>query len=164
MSCLMEYKGYHAKIEFSSEDNTFIGRVIGINDTIAFDGNTVDEIREAFCESINDYLETCAEIGKEPDKEYKGTFNIRISPELHKRAFIEAEAQNISLNQFVQQAIEHEISGYNGKESITIVMPTTLIEKYKLSIEQDAFNSYNFSGKETLESCQQTMKFPDFVS
>ena len=108
-NCLMEYKGYHAKIEFSADDNTFVGTVLGLEDTIAFDGDNVEELTAMFHESIDDYLEMCAEIGKKPDKEFKGTFNIRISPELHKLAMIESEARDISLNSFVQQSIEHEL-------------------------------------------------------
>ena len=71
MSSLMEYKGYHAKIEFSAEDGTFVGNILGINDVIAFDGSNVTELTKMFHESVDDYLEMCAEIGKTPDKEYK---------------------------------------------------------------------------------------------
>ena len=109
MNSLMEYKGYHAKIEFSAEDNTFVGTVLGIDDTLAFNGDNVEELTNMFHECIDDYLEMCAEIGKNPDKEFKGSFNIRISPELHKLAMIESEARDISLNSFVQQSIEHEL-------------------------------------------------------
>lgn len=165
MNNLMEYKGYHAKIEFSADDNIFVGRILGINDIIAFDGDTVSELEAAFHESVDDYLETCAELGKEPDKEYKGTFNIRISPQLHKRAVIEAESQSISLNQFIQRSIEHEIQGYrNTREVVKIVMPPQVIKKYLASSKADPFTFCTFGREEELNKCQRTLKIPNFAS
>ncbi len=159
MNSLMEYKGYHAKIEFSADDDTFIGRIIGINDVIAFDGETIPALKAAFQESIDDYLESCEALGKTPDKEYKGTFNIRISPELHKSAVIKAESQNISLNQFIQQSIEHEISGYASREVVTIMMPQQIVGKYLFPDKENHFLKYDFSGKEEFIRCQKIVKF-----
>ena len=76
MNHSMEYKGYHAKIEYSAEDETFIGQVLGINDTLLFEGATVRELTEMFHNSIDDYAAVCAEIGKIPEKEYKGAFYV----------------------------------------------------------------------------------------
>ena len=105
----MEYKGYHAKIEYSDEDKTFVGRVLGVNDVLVFEGDTVQEITEMFHNSIDDYLAVCAEIGKSPEREYKGSFNVRLSPELHKQAFLAAENNNMTLNQFVANAVNNYI-------------------------------------------------------
>lgn len=105
----MEYKGYHAKVEYSDEDKTFVGRVLGVNDVLVFEGDTVQEITEMFHNSIDDYLAVCAEIGKKPEREYKGSFNVRLSPELHKQAFLAAEGNNMTLNQFVVNAVNHYI-------------------------------------------------------
>ena len=105
----MEYKGYHAKIEYSDEDKTFVGRVLGINDFLVFEGNTVQELTEMFHNSIDDYLAVCAEIGKSPEREYKGSFNVRLSPELHKQAFLAAESNNMTLNQLVANAVNSYI-------------------------------------------------------
>lgn len=93
MNSLMEYKGYHAAIEYSAEDHAMIGQIIGINDVLAFDAENVDELEAMFHETIDDYLEMCARTGKDPDKEYKGSFNIRIGSELHKKADLQAKAQ-----------------------------------------------------------------------
>lgn len=108
MSNLIKYKEYHAKIEYSAEDQTFFGRIIGINDTIVFEGETPQELEKMFHDTVDDYLRMCEEHGKEPDKEYKGSFNVRIPPELHKRVALEAEARGISLNQFITDAVKHE--------------------------------------------------------
>ncbi len=106
MSNLIQYKNYHGKIEFSSDDGLFVGSVIGIRDSLNFHGTTVEEITQSFHDCIDGYLETCAAIGKSPDKEYKGSFNVRIKPELHYKAATRAEELGVSLNQFVADAIQ----------------------------------------------------------
>ena len=104
----MEYKGYHASIRYSDEDKLFVGEVIGINDSLGFHGSSVDELEQMFRQSIDNYLDMCAEFGKAPDKEYKGQFNVRIPSALHRSAVICAKERNISLNEFVIQAIQDE--------------------------------------------------------
>ncbi len=106
MNQFMEYKGYHAKIEYSAEDETFVGRVIGITDVLLFDGGSVEELTDMFHQSVDDYLASCAEIGKSPEKEYRGSFNVRLSPELHRRAAIAAEDRSLTLNQFMNEAVK----------------------------------------------------------
>ena len=106
MNSMLEYKGYHASVEFDAEDNLFIGEVFGINDSLNFHGTSVTELKEMFKQCIDNYLDSCEKIGKKPDKEFKGTFNVRIPPELHKKAALEAARQNITLNQYVIQAIK----------------------------------------------------------
>lgn len=86
MGNLMEYKGYHTKIEFDVESMSLRGKIEGINDYVDFEAEDVVTIEKEFHSAVDDYLEFCAEVGKEPEKEYKGTFNVRISPDLHKKA------------------------------------------------------------------------------
>ncbi len=105
---MMEYKGYHADIRFSDEDHMFIGTVFGVNDYLGFHGETVAELEEMFHQSVDNYLDFCRETGRTPDKEYKGQFNVRISPQLHRTAVLYAMKRNISLNEFVTTAIEDE--------------------------------------------------------
>ncbi len=113
MNSMLEYKGYHADIKFDADDEIFIGEVFGIADSLNFHGQSVSEIKEMFHQSIDNYLQLCKEIGKEPEKEFKGTFNVRISSENHKRAALAARKKNITLNQFVSNAIEHELNKEN---------------------------------------------------
>ena len=103
MSDLMEYKGYHTKPAYSAEDECFIGKVLGINDSVSFHGFSVEEFNAAFHEAIDDYLELCAEHGKTPDKEYSGQFVLRVPPELHRELAIEAERRGDSLNAYVTE-------------------------------------------------------------
>ena len=105
----MMYKNYAAHIKYSDEDGCFIGRVAGINPIITFHGDSVTEIRAAFQESVDFYLETCASRGEIPEKAFSGKILARVPPELHARATSVADALNKSLNQFVTDAIESAV-------------------------------------------------------
>ncbi|GAB4537795.1 MAG: type II toxin-antitoxin system HicB family antitoxin [Pleurocapsa sp.] len=105
----MKYKGYEAVIEYDEVDRLFFGRVINTRDVISFDGTTVDELQQSFEAVIDEYLEDCQQEGKEPDKAYSGQFNLRISPELHRKISIEAKKRNLSLNSFVEQALNKSL-------------------------------------------------------
>ena len=82
---ILEYKGYHAKVEFDAEALILRGKIEGINDLVNFESADINEIRKEFESAVDDYLEFCKEVGKDPDKEYKGSFNVRVNPELHRR-------------------------------------------------------------------------------
>lgn len=109
MKNIMNYNGYSAKIEYSEEDNIFFGVIIGINDSISFEGNSPNNLKSAFKEAVNDYIETCSQIGKEAEKTYKGSLNVRINPTLHKKAALLATSRDISLNQFIELAIKQAV-------------------------------------------------------
>ncbi|HOO73232.1 MAG TPA: type II toxin-antitoxin system HicB family antitoxin [Spirochaetota bacterium] len=114
MKDLLQYKEFFGSVHFNPEDSVFFGKIEGINDIVTFEGKTVDEIKKSFKEAIDDYLEICKQTGKEPCKSYKGSFNIRITPELHKKAVQKSISRGVSLNQFVQKAIEHELADTNA--------------------------------------------------
>ena len=107
MSKMMEYKGYHAQIEFDAEDEIFVGKVFGISDSLNFHGTSVEELEAMFHQSIDNYLEMCAAAGKNPEKEFKGSFNVRITPELHRQISFCAAREGITLNQYVVRALEN---------------------------------------------------------
>ena len=111
MKNTIEYKGYVGSIEFSEEDSLFYGKVMGIRALISYEGSNAKDLVDDFHFAVDEYLEMCAEEGIEPEKAYKGSFNIRISPELHKQAVIAAMAQQISLNSFVEHSIERAVLG-----------------------------------------------------
>jgi predicted HicB family RNase H-like nuclease len=109
MNDVMEYKGYYASLHFSAGDDVFYGKLLGIDDLVNFEGASVKELKKAFHEAVQDYLETCEELGKEPNKTYKGSFNVRISTDLHKAAAVYAASNNISLNDFIKSAIDYAL-------------------------------------------------------
>lgn len=114
ISSLMECKGYHAKIEYDNDDQIFVGSVLGINDKIFFHGQSINELEKEFKNAVNNYLDYCKQAGKEPEKEYKGSFNIRIKPEQHQRVALQAANEGITINQFVSRAIDDELSRLEG--------------------------------------------------
>ncbi len=103
---IMEYKGYHTVIEFDVETYVLRGKIEGINDFVNFENDDPKMIEQEFHAAVDDYLEFCKTVGKEPDKEYKGTFNIRIQPELHKKLATLALRNGESLNTTVEKAIQ----------------------------------------------------------
>lgn len=111
MSNCMKYKEYYGTIEYSDEDECFHGKVLGINGLITFEGSSVQELKASFQKMVDEYLKDCESKHIAPDKSYKGSFNIRITPELHKEAALCAANEGISLNSLVEKAI----SVYTGK-------------------------------------------------
>lgn len=109
MSNTMEYKGYLGSVEFSEEDALFYGKVLGIRALISYEGENAADLVADFHGAVDDYLELCAQSGTEPEKAYKGSFNVRISPELHKQAVIAAMSHNMSLNSFVETSIQQAL-------------------------------------------------------
>ena len=107
---MMDYKGYIGDVKYDSDAHIFHGDVINTRDVITFQGKSVDELEKSFQESIDDYLVWCVEDGVEPEKPYSGKFNLRISPELHKEIAISAKLLKLSINRFVEKAIQDEIS------------------------------------------------------
>lgn len=109
MNNTMEYKGYIGSVEFSEEDALFYGKVMGIRAMISYEGENAKDLIDDFHTAVDDYLEMCLAEGIEPEKAYKGSFNIRISPELHKQAVVAAMARNVSLNSFVESSIQRAV-------------------------------------------------------
>ena len=102
------YKGYTARIDFSDEDDCFIGRIIGIQDVIGFHGETVAELKKAFYEAADDYNEVCKAIGKNPQKPYSGNLMLRIPPEVHAAVAIAAQVHDVSINKWASDALLRE--------------------------------------------------------
>ncbi|MDC6390405.1 type II toxin-antitoxin system HicB family antitoxin [Maribacter sp. PR1] len=104
MSDNLEHNGYFGSVEYSSRDGLLHGKVTGISDLVTYEGGSVKELKEAFEESVDDYLDTCKELGKEPDRFYRGVFNIRTSSEIHRELSIMAERKKMKLNELVNKA------------------------------------------------------------
>ncbi len=119
MNDILQYKGYYANIHFSAEDEVFYGQLIGINDLVNFEAESVKKLKKAFTEAVEDYLSTCKEINKAPDKTYKGSFNVRIPSELHRQAAIFAAIKKVTLNDFVRYAIDTTISSERTGSEVT---------------------------------------------
>ena len=109
MNNYLHYKGYTGSVEFSEEDEIFFGKVLGIRALILYEGADAKNLIKDFRESIDDYMEMCNAEGREPEKPYKGSFNVRISPTLHQEAALYALANKITLNKFVELAVSEKL-------------------------------------------------------
>lgn len=107
MSKTFTYKGYTGSIEFSLEDQCLFGKILFINDLIIYEAETVPQLETSFKSAVDDYIETCAELGRQPQKPFKGSLNVRIGEELHKRAALKAACDSITLNEVVKNALEN---------------------------------------------------------
>jgi len=103
---MMEYKGYVGKVEMDDEAGILHGEVINIRDVITFEGVSVDEIHKAFRESVDDYLDFCAQRGESPEKPFSGKFVVRLPAELHRKAYIQARLADKSLNGWVTDVLQ----------------------------------------------------------
>lgn len=111
MKDTLAYKNFIGSVHFSADDKVFHGKLLGVNDLVTFEGGSVGELIKAFHSAVDDYLVLCEEVGKEPLKTHKGSFNVRVSPELHGRAIRAANIRGVTLNKLVQTALEHEAEG-----------------------------------------------------
>lgn len=106
MNSIMKYKGYWAEIKYSDEDECFCGWIEGLrNDSISFEGVTVKELKKDFKDAIDDYLNTCKELGEEPEQQCKGSLNVRLGTELHNKAKMKSIEENISINELIKNAV-----------------------------------------------------------
>jgi predicted HicB family RNase H-like nuclease len=105
----MKYKGYIARIEYSDEDGCFVGHMAGTSYVVGFHAETVAELRSAFEEAVDDYLETCEKIGRSPQKPYSGKLMLRVPPELHAKVSIAAQTSGKSLNQWAIDALDRAV-------------------------------------------------------
>lgn len=110
MKNVIRYKEYLGSVHFSSEDEVFYGKIEGIQDLVTFEGRTVEELKQSFADAVEDYEDLCSQTGKTGDKSYKGSFNVRISPDLHKKIARKSVELGISLNQLVERAIRRFMS------------------------------------------------------
>ena len=110
MNNTMEYKGYVGSVEFSEADGIFFGKVMGLRALLSYEGSTAAELVADFHTAVDDYLALCEAEGREPEKAYKGSFNVRISPELHRKLALQAAAEQMSLNSFVERALAQAIA------------------------------------------------------
>lgn len=111
MSNTIEYKGYVGSVKFSQEDGVFFGKVMGLRALLSYEGSTAAELLADFHSAVDDYLALCQAEGKEPERAFKGSFNVRISPELHKKLAVRAASQQMSLNSYVVQALTNYVAG-----------------------------------------------------
>ncbi|MBC7901408.1 MAG: type II toxin-antitoxin system HicB family antitoxin [Saprospiraceae bacterium] len=109
MNNLLKYKGFKAKIEFSADDNVLFGHLLGIEDIVSFHGETVEEVKQAFQESVDFHIEVCEKIGKRAKKNYSGKVMLRLPGKLHERIAEMAESSGKSINEWGKEVFESAV-------------------------------------------------------
>jgi len=112
MANTIEYNGYIGSIEYSPEDKCFFGKLEMIDDLVTFEATTAEELENNFHHAVDEYIKTCKELGRSPQKTYKGVFNVRIDPNLHKKIYKEALKNGISLNAYIQKALTKAVQNH----------------------------------------------------
>ncbi len=110
MKDMLSHKGYFGSIHYNPEDRVFYGKIEFIRALVSYEGKDADSLESAFFEAVEDYLASCAEAGTAPEKPFKGSFNVRIPPELHERLAITASQHGMSLNRFIAGALEKAVN------------------------------------------------------
>jgi predicted HicB family RNase H-like nuclease len=110
MSQTMEHKGYNGSVLYSAEDKILHGHIIGIRDMVSYEGTDVRGLEKNFKSAVDEYLRFCKAEGKTPDTPFKGSFNVRLTPDLHKRAALYAEEHSRKLNSVVQDALQEYLT------------------------------------------------------
>jgi predicted HicB family RNase H-like nuclease len=108
MKDMMHYKNYYGSVHYSDDDRVFYGKVEFIRALISYEGTDVRSLRTAFEEAVDDYLQTCREQQKEPERPFKGSFNIRIGSSLHQRIALEAIRKGVTVNKYIVDVLEKE--------------------------------------------------------
>lgn len=106
----LKYKGYEGSVGYSAEDNCLCGKVLNIRGLLSYEGRSLAELERDFKACVNDYLETCERRGIVPEVPFKGSFNVRVRPEIHRELAWRANAANLSLNAYVAEIFERELS------------------------------------------------------
>lgn len=110
MKDVITYKDFIGSVHFDSEDMIFHGKIEGIDDLVTFEGKSTDALIKAFREAVDDYIDLCKKAGKAPLKSCRGVFNVRIPPELHRKALEKATRKGVSLNEVIKEAIRKEVA------------------------------------------------------
>ena len=104
----MTYKDYLGSVAYSEKDNVFFGKIEGINGLVNFEGESVQELVEAFHEAVDDYLAYCKDEGIEPDKSYTGVLNVRLKPSVHRQIALLAKQAGMTINSYIKEALEEK--------------------------------------------------------
>lgn len=116
MNDYLKYKDYCGSIEIDMEAKCLHGKLLFIRDTVTYEASDPGELENAFKEAVKEYIQTCIELGREPQKPFSGTFNVRIGADLHKKAAMKARLDKFhSLNDFIKHAINQCLSQDNDQ-------------------------------------------------
>lgn len=118
MNDVMNYNGYWGSVEVSLSEEVIHGKILNINDLITYEAKTVEGLQEEFRLAVDDYLETCESLNREPNKPFSGTFNVRIGPEKHHELWAHAHLMGVSINEAIKLAVNNFLQDKQQKEIV----------------------------------------------
>ena len=110
MANIVRYREYMGRFEYDDEAEIFHGEVLGLDDVVTFQGKSVDELKRAFQDSVEEYLDVCTKVGRQPDKPFSGKFTVRLSPDLHRQVHTVAKAAGKSINEWVSDSLRKSVT------------------------------------------------------
>jgi predicted HicB family RNase H-like nuclease len=110
MKDVLNYRGFIGSVHFSADDCVFYGKIEGVTDLVTFEGETVKELTEAFRYMVDEHIKDCEADNITPEKSYKGSFNVRLTPELHRQIAVNAKIRGVSINKYVYEALSETVS------------------------------------------------------
>jgi predicted HicB family RNase H-like nuclease len=161
----MTYKGLSARVEFDADDEIFVGKIAGINDVVGFHSDTAHGLKEAFHEAVEDYLDACQKVGKEPERAFSGKLMLRVKPELHQALALAAELSGKSLNQFGEELLGSAVVGITAlkpSDSKTDLVRQILQQSTKNTDALLALRSASLPGNallETMKVMEESQRF-----
>lgn len=111
----LEYNGFQGSLDFDAETDVMYGKILHINDLVTYEADSLKELRIAFEEAVDDYIDTCKQLGLEPEKPFSGSFNVRIGTQLHKDLAKFAARHDVSINEVVKDAVNCHINGRHNE-------------------------------------------------
>ncbi len=109
MKDMMQHKGYYGSVHFDDSDLIFYGRIEFIRALVNYEATDAKGLKKAFKDAVEDYLVTCKKQGITPEMPFKGSLNVRLGPDLHRRIAIAAAQQNLSINKFITEMLDHAL-------------------------------------------------------
>lgn len=109
-SNILQYGNYYGTVEFDLKERRIYGRILGLNDKISYEGTDLDSLERDFREAVNDYVNFCNEIGKEPEKSFSGKILLRVDPELHGQVAAAAQRSGMSINAWLNEALRASVA------------------------------------------------------
>lgn len=116
MSELIQYRGYYGSVHFDANDLIFHGKLEFIRALVSYEATNAVELKQAFEEAVDDYLETSQRNNIEPEMPFKGSFNIRVKPELHRKLAIAANHRDVKLNSFIAETLESAMAVFEQSD------------------------------------------------
>lgn len=106
MKDTMRYRGYYGSVHYDDEDRIFFGKIEFVRALVSYEGTDAKTLRSAFEEAVEDYLSTCRKKGIEPEKPFKGSFNVRVGTETHRKLAVAAAQKGVSLNRYIAELLK----------------------------------------------------------